>query len=146
MVKKFGRHGQFLACSGYPECKTTKPLEGEEETTDVRCKKCGGEMAVKTGRFGRFLACKNYPECKSTAPLTLGVKCPDCGGEMAEKRTKKGKTFYGCREYPKCKFATWDRPVGEKCPQCGYPLMVAKTSGEKGGQLECPKCKHKIEK
>jgi DNA topoisomerase I len=141
MVKKWGRHGRFLACSGYPECKTTKPLDDEVVPSDVKCPTCGGEMIVRTGRFGRFLACKAYPECKGTSRFTLGIKCPDCGGDLIEKRTKKGRTFYGCQTYPKCKFATWDKPVGQACPQCGYPIMVAKTSGEKSGQLECPKCK-----
>ena len=141
MVKKWGRHGRFLACSGFPECKTTKPLEEEKVSTDARCPTCGGEMMVRTGRYGKFLACKNYPECKGTARVTLGIKCPLCGGELIEKRTKKARTFYGCQTYPECKFATWDKPVSEKCPDCGFPIMVVKTSGEKSGQAYCPKCK-----
>ena len=141
MVKKWGRHGRFLACSGFPECKTTKPLEEETVSTDARCPTCGGEMMVRTGRYGKFLACKSYPECKGTARITLGIKCPLCGGELIEKRTKKARTFYGCQTYPKCKFATWDKPVSEKCPDCGFPIMVVKTSGEKSGQAYCPKCK-----
>jgi DNA topoisomerase-1 len=140
MVKKWGRHGRFLACSGFPECKSTKPLE-KEVSTDARCPTCGGEMIVRTGRYGRFLACKNYPQCKGTMRFTIGIKCPMCGGDMIEKRTKRGRVFYGCQKYPTCKFATWDKPVSEQCPQCGFPVMVMKTSGEKSGQLECPKCK-----
>jgi DNA topoisomerase-1 len=140
MVKKWGRHGRFLACSGFPECKTTKPLE-EQVSVDTRCPECGGEMIVRTGRYGRFLACKSYPACKGTQRFTLGIKCPECGGQMVEKKTKRGRIFYGCQEYPKCKFATWDKPVTEQCPHCQFPIMVSKSSGEKGSRLECPKCK-----
>ena len=146
MVKKWGRHGRFLACSGFPECKNTKPLEEEAVSADVKCPTCGGEMIVRTGRYGKFLACKSYPQCKGTSRFTLGIKCPDCGAELMEKRTKRGRSFYGCQGYPKCKFATWDKPVAEKCPQCGYPIMVMKASGEKSGQLECPKCKAEAQK
>ncbi|MFZ1948055.1 MAG: type I DNA topoisomerase [bacterium] len=146
MVKKWGRHGRFLACSGFPECKNTKPLEEEAETTDARCPDCGGEMIVRTGRYGKFLACKAYPACKGTKRYTLGIGCPECGGELAEKRTKRGRIFYGCQGYPKCKFATWDKPVSHKCPDCGFPIMVSKGSGEKGTRLECPKCKGGAEK
>jgi DNA topoisomerase-1 len=146
MVKKWGRHGRFLACSGFPECKNTKPLEEEAVPTDVKCPTCGGEMIVRTGRYGKFLACKGYPQCKGTSRFTLGIKCPDCGAELIEKRTKRGRSFYGCQGYPKCKFATWDKPVAEQCPQCSYPIMVMKTSGEKSGQLECPKCKAEAKK
>jgi DNA topoisomerase-1 len=146
MVKKWGKHGRFLACSGFPDCKTTRPLEGEEVSTDARCPDCGGEMIVRTGRYGRFLACKNYPKCKGTARFTLGVKCPLCGGDMVEKRTKKGRTFYGCGNYPECKFATWDKPVSQQCPDCGFAIMVSKGSTEQGSRLVCPKCKGAAEK
>jgi DNA topoisomerase-1 len=142
MVKKWGRHGRFLACSAFPECKNTKPLEEDEVTTDAECPECGGEMIVRVGRYGRFLACKRYPECKGTRPFTLGIKCPEegCGGELKEKRTKKGRIFYGCEKYPECKFATWDKPVNETCPECSYPIIVVKTSRDKGSHLRCPKC------
>ena len=141
MVKKWGRHGRFLACSGYPECKTTKPLEAEQVHVDAKCPACGGEMVVRTGRYGKFLACKNYPACKGTQSVTLGVKCPECGEELLERRTKRGRIFFGCQGYPNCKFATWNRPAAQACPQCGYPVMVIKASSEKGNRLECPKCK-----
>jgi DNA topoisomerase-1 len=141
MVKKWGRHGRFLACSAFPECKNTKPLE-EILHTDAECPECGGEMIVRVGRYGKFLACRRYPECKGTKPFTLGIKCPreGCGGELKEKRTKKGRIFYGCGNYPRCKFATWDKPVAEPCPECGYPIMVVKTSRDKGSHLKCPEC------
>jgi DNA topoisomerase-1 len=141
MVKKWGRHGRFLACSAFPECKNTRPLE-EEEQSDAECPVCGGEMIVRTGRYGKFLACKRYPECKGTRPFTLGIKCPEegCGGEIREKRTKKGRIFYGCENYPECKFATWDKPVAEPCPECAFPVMVVRTAKDKGSRLKCPKC------
>jgi DNA topoisomerase-1 len=147
MVKRWGRHGQFLACSGFPECKTTKPLEEEDVKVDAICPECGGEMMARVGRYGRFLACKRYPECKGTRAFTLGIKCPveDCDGELKEKRTKKGRVFYGCDKFPKCKFATWDKPVDRACPACSYPILVQKAGGSKDGQLKCTKCKHEVD-
>ncbi len=141
MVKKWGRHGQFLACSAFPTCKSTRPLE-EERQVEAACPECGSEMVIKTGRFGKFLACRRYPECKGTRPYTLGIKCPreGCDGEITERKTRKGRTFYGCQNYPKCDFATWDRPVAEPCPECSYPIMVVKTSKDRGNYLKCPSC------
>jgi DNA topoisomerase-1 len=146
MVKRWGRHGQFLACSGFPECKNTKPLEEEEVKVDALCPECGGEMMARMGRYGRFLACKRYPECKGTRAFTLGIKCPveGCEGELKEKRTRRGRVFYGCDRFPKCKFATWDKPVARTCPECSYPIMVEKTSKSKGSRLQCPRCKHEV--
>ncbi len=148
MVIKWGRNGRFMACSAYPECRSTKPLPGEEQQVETgqKCEKCGSPMVVKTGRFGRFLACSGYPECKNTKPLTMGIRCPkpDCTGELVERRTRGGKTFYGCSRYPKCDFATWDMPVKHACPTCNHPFMVAKTSKRKGEFLRCPECKHEM--
>ena len=143
MVIKWGRNGKFLACSGYPECKNTKPLEeidGPEETDEV-CEKCGATMVIKTGRYGRFLACSNYPECKNTKPIPLGVKCPEDGGEIVERRTRKGKVFYGCSNYPDCKFAVWDEPVAVSCPNCDAEILVKKNTKSKGEFLKCLNCK-----
>jgi DNA topoisomerase-1 len=145
MVKKFGRNGPFLACPGYPECKNTKPLEGDsepEETGEV-CDKCGKPMIIKRGRFGRFLACSGYPECKNTASIKVGVACPEegCGGQLVEKRSRRGKLFYGCNRYPDCTFALWQRPVPKTCDGCGNPFMVYKETKAKGPHLACPKCK-----
>jgi DNA topoisomerase-1 len=148
MVIKWGRKGQFIACSNYPKCKNTsnftedengKIVQTETEKTDMVCEKCGKPMVVKEGRFGRFLGCSGYPECKSTAAISLGVSCPEkgCGGDITEKRTKKGKAFFGCSNYPKCKFATWDRPIPEPCPACGAPFLVEKYSRNKGRVKAC---------
>ncbi|RKX31660.1 MAG: type I DNA topoisomerase [Candidatus Zixiibacteriota bacterium] len=148
MVIKWGRNGRFLACSAYPECKTTKPLNGGEENieTDEKCDKCGSPMVVKIGRFGKFLACSAYPKCKNTKPISTGVKCPKdgCGGDVVEKRSKRGKQFFGCSNYPKCDFVTWYKPSNTTCPQCGNGYMLEKVSQKRGPYLACPECKHKI--
>ncbi|MGC2424280.1 MAG: type I DNA topoisomerase [Nitrospirota bacterium] len=158
MVIKWGRNGRFLACPGYPECKNTRELPGENgesapsqvpaaETTDEKCPKCGSPMVIKSGRFGKFMACSAYPGCKTTKPIPLGVKCPKCGGELSERRTKGGKSFYGCSNYPKCDFASWDRPLPRKCPECGGPYLVEKYSKKDGLRIVCPnkECTYKEE-
>jgi DNA topoisomerase-1 len=149
MVLKKGRFGTFLACSGYPDCKTTKQIGGAQKKPDValeeKCPQCGNHLVVKTGRFGEFTACSNYPTCKYVKQKTVGVKCPDCSeGEIIERRSKKGKTFYGCNRYPDCKFVAWGKPVPEKCAECGSPYMVEKWL-KAGPVWQCPnaECKHK---
>ncbi len=140
MVKKWGRFGQFLACTGFPECKGTRPLPGEEEqqqATDEKCDLCGSPMIVKRGRFGTFLACTGYPACKGTKPIVvkLGVLCPKDGGEIVQKRSKAGRTFYGCANYPACDFTIWQRPLEAPCPQCSGLLTVAGR-----GRAKCTQC------
>jgi DNA topoisomerase-1 len=165
MVIRWGRHGRFIACTGYPKCKNTRPIEEktgsddsesqrlpnkDEENTKIGevtvrevCEKCGSPMVIKKGRFGRFLACSRYPECKTTKPLPSGIKCPLDGGDLIERRTKKGRTFWSCSNYPECKFATWYRPVNEACPQCGANFLVIKSQNGKKS-LRCIKenCKY----
>ena len=123
MVIKWGKMGQFLACTGYPECKNTKDFKKdadgkivvvEEEQTDETCETCGKPMVIKRGRFGRFMACSGYPECKTSKPLSIGVACPDC------------------------KFAAWDRPLKESCPNCQSPYLVQKYSKREGPYIACP--------
>jgi DNA topoisomerase I len=149
MVLKKGRFGQFYACSGYPDCKTTKPIGGQQKKADVpleeKCPKCGNNLALKHGRFGEFTACSNYPKCKYVKQKTIGVACPNCSeGELIERRSKRGKTFYGCNRYPECDFVAWAKPVAEKCPECGSPYLVEKWL-KAGPQLQCPnaECKYK---
>ena len=145
MIIRWGRNGRFMACSGFPGCKNTKPLEEQEKvTTDEVCEKCGSAMEVKTGRYGRFLACSGYPECKNIKPFTMGVKCPeeDCKGDLVEKKSKKGRIFYGCSKYPECKFASWDKPIDKKCPSCDSPTV---TESKNGDTYTCPRCKTKFE-
>ncbi len=118
MVIKHGRYGAFLACSGYPDCKNTQPLE-KPETTDKKCDKCGAPMLVKKGRRGPFLGCSKYPECSNIMPYPLGLKCPlpDCKGEILQQRSRRGKTFYACSE-ESCEFVCWTKPIAKPCPQC----------------------------
>lgn len=149
MVIKWGRHGEFLACMNYPACRNTKEFRRAEdgsikilqaETTDEVCPACGSPMVLKRGRFGAFLACSRYPDCKTTKPITTGIACPACGkGELAQRRSKRGRIFYGCTKYPECTFATWDKPVAETCPQCGSKVLIEKHSKKTGRTtLACP--------
>ena len=143
MVVKWGRNGRFLACSGYPKCKNTKPLEeqGEVETDEV-CDQCSAPMVVKTGRYGRFLACSSYPDCKNVKPYVLGIQCPEdgCDGQIVEKRSRKGKLFFGCSTYPQCKFASWDRPIDRKCTHCDAALLYEKGSRSGTPTTYCRVC------
>ncbi|MBN2644945.1 MAG: type I DNA topoisomerase [Desulfuromonadaceae bacterium] len=146
LVIKLGRSGKFLACSGFPDCRHTEPLEGAEkeepEVSDQKCDKCEAPMLVKMGRYGKFLACSAYPDCKNIQPLVkpkaLGVACPDCDdGELMEKKSRYGKIFYSCNRYPKCKFALWDKPLEQPCPKCGFPLTVEKVTKRYGTVHKC---------
>jgi len=137
MAIKWGRHGRFLACTAYPECKNTRPLENgngkqaaEQTVTEETCEKCGAPMVIKSGRFGKFLACSRYPECKNTRPIPTGVKCPLDGGDIVERRSKRGRTFWSCSNYPECRFATWHKPVPERCPKCGADFLLEKQDRE----------------
>jgi DNA topoisomerase-1 len=147
MIIKMGRFGKFMACKNYPDCKNTKQIgdDGkveEPETTSEVCEKCGKPMVFKRGRYGKFLGCSGYPDCrniKATAKLT-GVHCPKCEkGEIVEKKSKKGKIFYACNQYPKCKYAMWNKPTGEKCPICGELMSFGKDEKSFCGNKECGK-------
>ncbi len=123
MVIKLGRFGKFLACTGFPDCKNTKPVEevgkdGEHVHTEPLnvepCEKCGSEMVMKQGRYGKFLACSKYPDCKnirSLSDIKTGIPCPECKeGEVIQKKSKRGKIFFGCTRYPDCKYTSWEKP------------------------------------
>jgi len=144
MVIRWGRRGKFLACTRFPECRGTKSLDGEEQEqpqmTDEPCPECGANLVIRSGRFGKFLACSRYPECKGRKPLvnTLNVKCPKDGGDIAERRTKRGRIFYGCTNYPACDFTSWSRPLEMPCPNCGG-LVVA----DKDSMAKCTNCEWK---
>ncbi len=142
MVRRWGKRGYFLACSKYPQCRYTKDLNenGEAvEETEARCPQCQSPMVIRNGKFGRFLACSNYPTCKFTQSLTTGVACPEenCDGMIVERRSRKGKVFYSCSNYPQCTFALWDKPLPERCPQCGFPFLVEKQN-RSGISKRCP--------
>jgi len=150
MVLKKGRFGQFMACTGYPECKTTKQLGEAQKPKDVPldedCPNCGSKMVKKYGRFGEFVACSNYPKCKFVKQKTIGVKCPNCSeGEVIERRSKKGKTFYGCNRYPDCDFVAWGKPLPEKCPECGGSYLIEKFL-KAGRVAQCPNAECKFKK
>ena len=133
MVVKRGRFGSFLACSNYPSCKTTRPLE-KPQVTDKICDKCGSPMQVRKGKRGPFLGCSNYPNCKNIMPLSLGFKCPkpDCDGEIVQQMSKRGKMFYACNKEG-CDFVSWTKPLEGDCPDCGAKFLI-----KKGDKLICP--------
>jgi DNA topoisomerase-1 len=143
MVIKEGRFGQFLACSKYPECKTTARIKQQPQPTDKICEKCGSPVVLRRGRFGPFLACSNYPKCKTILPMTTGIKCPmpGCKGELVAKKTKARKTFYSCSN-KECDFVSWTKPVEQKCPKCEATFLL-----RKGDKLHCPNpaCDHEEE-
>jgi DNA topoisomerase-1 len=130
LLERRGRFGKFLACSAYPDCKYTRDLgknqRVEDEPANEACPTCGKPMVVKHGRYGKFIACSGYPECKTTKPVTLGIACPTpgCSGQLVERRSKRGRVFYGCSAYPTCKFVVWQRPVAEACPKCGAAFVT----------------------
>jgi DNA topoisomerase I len=146
MVVKRGRFGQFLACTGYPECKTTRKIIATkqgltaakpDQILDEKCPKCGSNLVVKQGRFGEFTACTSYPTCKYVKQKSTGVLCPKDGGDIVERKSRRGKVFFGCANYPDCDFTLWNRPVAEKCPDCGAPFLVEKITKKHGRQLVC---------
>jgi DNA topoisomerase-1 len=138
MIIKNGRYGKFMACTGYPECKHTKPiLQKIDEPTDELCEKCGKPMVIKNGPYGKFMACTGYPEVKHYKPILqkIGVACPKCGRDIVQRRSKKKRTFYGCSGYPDCDFTSNVRPVSNLCPQCrGLMVMSGK------GAAKCTQC------
>ena len=156
---KIGKNGHFLACTKYPDCSFTSNYERDEkgnlsivkrviDNTKVKdCVKCGKPMVKKDGRFGTFLACTGYPECKHTESVNggqgsreIGIKCPeaDCSGTIVERRSKRGKIFYGCSRYPDCTFASWDKPVDKSCPDCESKYLVEKETKKEGKFIKCP--------
>jgi DNA topoisomerase-1 len=143
MVLKRGRFGQFMACTGYPDCKTTRRLDQGKRVPDVPleelCPKCGRNMVLRHGRYGEFISCSGYPECKYIKQNFIGVKCPLCpDGELVEKKARRrGNTFYGCSNYPNCEFTSAYKPVPEACPQCGSPYLLEKHL-KSGSLLICP--------
>jgi len=142
LKEKFSRYGKFLACTGFPDCKFTKPLGDEEDDELVKkaepCEKCGGKMVMKKSRYGSFLACSNYPDCKNIRNIVkdIDIDCPVCKeGKLVQKRSRRGKVFYGCSRYPDCKTAFWNEPTKDKCEECGSILTKTKS-----GKVKCEQC------
>ncbi len=145
MVLKRGRFGTFMACTGYPDCKTTRRLDQGKKIPDVpldeKCPQCARNLVLRHGRFGEFVACSGYPECKWVKQNFIGMKCPQCkDGELVEKKARRGNFFYGCSNYPKCDFTSANKPVAETCPECGSSYLVEKTTKD-GAFLVCPNSK-----
>ncbi len=149
MVIKTSRYGKFLACTGYPECRHTKNIgkdgkieeKANDEPTGEKCEKCDGDMVRKVGRFGPFLACANYPKCKNikSIDVKMDMKCPKCNvGDIVQKRSKRGKIFFGCNKYPDCDFALWEKPTGKFCEECKAPIITDRKGVEKCSSKECP--------
>jgi DNA topoisomerase-1 len=142
LIVKLGRNGKFIGCKNYPECRYTRPVDGEArpepELLDEKCPECGKPLTRKFGRYGPFIGCSGYPDCRyiKKEEKKTGVKCPECGeGELIVKRTRKGKTFYGCNRYPECEFAVWQRPSPEPCPTCGSLMVI-----QPKGAAKCTSC------
>lgn len=156
MVIKFGKNGKFLACSNFPTCRNTKSLDApnekssdEPEYVGRECPNCKSQLIIKKGRFGKFIACANYPECKYTEQIQVAADnimlCPKCKvGHIQERKSKKGKVFFGCTSYPACDFASWDRPILEACPSCKHGYLLQKVR-KAGTTKSCPECNHSIE-
>jgi DNA topoisomerase-1 len=150
MVIRWGRFGRFLACSGFPACKNTRELSGDDTPTqpgagtpDMSCEKCGRPMALKRSRYGEFFACTGYPDCKSTRPVAPAMPCPapHCTGQIVQRKSRRGRTFYGCTNYPRCTFSVWQRPVPKPCPECQAPYLLEKRASSAKSRepiLQCP--------
>jgi len=150
MVLKKGRYGPFLACPNYPECKATKRLvrgaEGKLQVEalkpiDENCPECGKPLMWRRGRFGPFIACSDYPTCKyikKKEAREIGLLCPECGqGQVVERKGRWGRSFYGCKRYPECKFTAYHLPIAEPCPDCGRPYLLAKETKKEGKVIYC---------
>ncbi len=146
IIIRWGRYGKFKACTSFPGCRYSSPLEEDNssEFEGRKCPECGGSLLQKTGRYGKYLSCVNHPKCKHTEPVPTGVPCPapGCSGELVEKKSRKGRLFYACNRYPECKYAVWNRPIDRACPRCGFPILIEKNK-KKG--IWCPECRKKID-
>ncbi len=147
MVLRRGRYGPFYACTGYPECKTTRRIARQErkpdQPLDEKCPECGAQLVIRDGRYGEFTCCSNYPQCKYVKRTGTGVTCPECKqGEIIERRSRRGRTFYGCERYPECKFVLWHKPLPEACPECGHAYLIERRS-RGGAEIRCPNCKYR---
>lgn len=151
VVIRLGRRGRFKGCTAYPECDYTCNLDDDEEDTSKEdeaitgrtCPQCDKPLVVRWGRYGKFIGCSGYPECKFLEPLekpaNTEVKCPECKkGDMLTRRSRRGKVFYSCEHYPKCKYATWNEPITEACPECQWPILTIKTTKRRGTEKVCP--------
>lgn len=155
LTLKNSKSGAFLGCTQYPSCEYTRPLVEHTKLEDqvlpgTECPLCQSLLAVKQGRYGMFIGCTKYPECDHIAheesETQADVSCPSCNtGKLKERQSRYGKTFYACDAYPKCKYVVNHPPVNEKCPACGWSIMVKRTMAS-GEVHMCPqkKCGCKV--
>lgn len=155
---RLGKRGKFIGCTNYPECRYTRNTDGTAETRsepevveDRTCPKCESPLHIKQGRYGKFIGCSNYPQCRHIEPLEkpmdTGIECPECHkGTLSKKKSRYGKFFFSCSTYPDCKYAVWNEPIAEACPECGWPVMTIKTTKRRGTEKVCPQkeCGHSI--
>ncbi|HET6654647.1 MAG TPA: type I DNA topoisomerase [Gammaproteobacteria bacterium] len=148
---RLGRRGRFIGCTGYPDCDYTRNLDesADEAPTEPekvegrQCPDCGSDLIIRRGRYGKFIGCSSYPKCKHIEPLEkpkdTGIECPECHeGKMLQRKSRYGKIFYSCERYPKCKYAVWNLPIAESCPQCNWPILTVKTTKRRGTEKVCP--------
>ncbi|OEZ33628.1 DNA topoisomerase I [Francisella endosymbiont of Amblyomma maculatum] len=152
---RLGKNGKFIGCTNYPTCKYTRPIDSDNKEVEKeelivveyrKCPKCSSDLHIKQGRYGKFIGCSNYPECKHMEPLEkpkdTGMVCPKCNkNHIVEKKSRKGKVFYACAGFPKCKNAYWYLPIKEECPKCHSPILLHKTTKKDGEQKACPNSK-----
>ena len=150
LSKRLGRNGYFIGCTGYPECDYTRNVDDEVGASNEpqivegrSCPKCESALVIKRGRYGKFIGCSNYPNCKHMEPLEkpadTGVQCPECKqASMLKRKSRYGKIFYSCARYPDCKYAVWNLPIPEPCPQCGWPITSIKVTKRRGTEKVCP--------
>jgi DNA topoisomerase-1 len=150
LSSRLGRSGRFIGCTGYPECDYTRNIDGEERESSEpevvegrKCPKCESDLWIRTGRYGKFIGCSSYPKCKHIEsieqPTNTGVTCPQCEkGEILTRKSRRGKVFYSCSEYPSCDYAIWNEPVAESCPDCNWPILSIKTTKSRGTEKVCP--------
>lgn len=152
---RLGRRGRFVGCNAYPECDYTRNVDGDSEEEDNelvkgrKCPECQSDLLVRHGKYGKFVGCSGYPDCKFIEPLEkpedTGVQCPECNkGNMLKRKSRRGKIFFSCEHYPTCKYAVWNEPVAEACPDCGFPMLTLKTTKRRGTEKVCPQesCKY----
>ncbi len=163
LLYRWGRNGKFIACNNFPTCKYSESIDNKNENGEGngpsngpeivgKCEKCGGDLVVKTGRYGKFTACNNYPKCKNiikdtnkAEPVKVGIECPKkgCTGDIIARKSKRGKNFFGCSNYPKCDYVSWHKPLDEKCPECGYPILEERVNYKtKETKVICPSCNY----
>jgi DNA topoisomerase I len=147
---RLGRHGRFIGCTDYPECDYTRDLNSdgkEAEAPEIvegrKCPNCDSDLVIKRGKYGKFIGCSSYPDCRYIEPLEkpkdTGVTCPKCNsGSMMQRKSRRGKVFFSCSGYPDCDYATWNEPIAEPCPSCGWPILTLKTTKRKGTEKVCP--------